>query len=144
MKAIIRTCLALAFATFGLLSHAETAEAAIVQLEKDLAKGGGAITDSVWKISKDLGKKHGTALVAPIMERAKKWKGEEGLAFVPMLALLPRKETVKILERYKAGKDESQKLAAEEFLGEFETPDVIEGVKRYNAEPRAPAIKKSR
>ncbi len=124
--------------------HAETPDEAIIRLETEWSKGSGSFTKEFWKFSSVLGRKHGTAVIAPIMERSKKWKDEEGLIYVPVLALLPRDETVKILEGYKKGNEEKQKVWVKEFLTEFEMKDTKEAVKQFNAEPSNPANSESR
>lgn len=110
-------------------SDSESPDEAIIRLEKEFEKGKGYFTWEFWQFSGELGKKHGTKLIAPIMERSKKWKGEEGLIYVPVLALLPRQETLKVFEEYK--KDEKFKLWIHEFLVEFDASDVKEGVSKY-------------
>ena len=118
---------------------AESPGAAIIRLEKEWGKGNGSFTWEFWKFSGAIGKEHGTNLIAPIMERSKKWKGEEGLIYVPLLALLPREETIKIFRDYENGSDEESKLWVHEFLGEFEMSDTKATVNKYQAEQSSPS-----
>jgi hypothetical protein len=117
----------------SLVVAAETSEEGVVRIEKKWMEDGD-FTQEFWILSDEVAQKHGIAVIDRVMERSKKWQGMEGLIYVPMLALLPRKEAVAKLKEYESGTDESNKLWAGEFLIEFEISDTITMVKKYGAE----------
>lgn len=96
------------------------------------AKAGDQFGADFWKASKILADSEGPAIVHAVMEQAKGWTGEEEMLYWPLMALLPRNETVKLLERYKRSNNKKQQVAAEEILGSFECADVKDGVKLYS------------
>lgn len=90
--------------------------------------------DEYWRASKRLAEERGPIIIHAVLEDSKSWKGEEGLIYLPLVALLPREEAVKLLKQYQNGSDQQLKLWAGEFLIEFDASDVKEAVGKYQAE----------
>jgi hypothetical protein len=82
-----------------------------------------------WKLSKAIAREQGVAVIAPIMARAKDWKDEEALIFVPLVVLLPRDQATKALNHYKNDGKPWERQAADDFLSEFDMSDTQEAVK---------------
>lgn len=113
------------------LSAEETPKDGVARLEAAWKKGTGSFTWDFWLVSGSIAEKHGVTLIPIVMERSKAWQGEEGLIYVPMLALLPRDEAIKTLKEYQEGKDEQLAMWAGEFLTEFDMSDTKEAVAKY-------------
>src|SRR5947207_892370 len=62
--------------------------------------------NTFWHASKRLADERGPEIVHAIMVRGRTWHGEEGLIFVPLVALLPRAPTLKLLKQYEHSKRE--------------------------------------
>ena len=66
------------------------------------------------------------------MVRGRTWQGDEGLIFVPLVALLPRAPTLELLKEHEHSKRESDRIWAREMQTEFEASDVQEAVRKYS------------
>ncbi len=86
------------------------------------------------RASKEIADRHGIALITPVMKRAKEWKGEEGLIYALMIALLPREDATRELKKYQQKEGTPEAIWAGEYLTEFEADDVEEVVKRLRQE----------
>jgi hypothetical protein len=75
-------------------------------------------------LSRDVAKEQGIAVLAPIMVRAKAWKDEECLIFVPLVCFLPRDQATLLLHRYRRQGKPWEQQAATDFLTEFEMSDT--------------------
>jgi len=127
--ALLCGALAAAAPAFG-----ESAEQAIVRLEKHwIEKGDGTFSDDFWHVAVAIADQQGTRVIKLIMRRSRHWKGEEGLIYVPLLACLPRDETIAILKKYQGSKHEMERLFAEEFLVELDMPDTREAVEHFRS-----------
>jgi hypothetical protein len=82
--------------------------------------------------SKRLADERGPEIIHAIMVHGRTWQGEEGLIFVPLVALLPRAPTLKLLKQYEQSKRESDRIWAREFQTEFEASDTQDGVRKYS------------
>ncbi len=104
------------------------------QLEKtffDTQRQGQQFGDRFWRESKRVADRNGPDIIAAIMLRGRKWRGEEGLIFSPLVDLLPRERTLAILRAYQRAGRPSDRVWAREFMIEFEAEDSQEGVRRY-------------
>ena len=133
MKLLYST-ICIVFLAMSAMSAEETPKDGVARLEATWTKGNGSFTWDYWLVSGSIAEKHGLALIPIVMERSKTWKGEEGLIYVPMLALLPRDESTKALKIYQEGKDERLAMWAGEFLTEFDMSDTKEAVEKYKKE----------
>lgn len=88
--------------------------------------------DAFWRASKRLADERGPEIVHAIMVRGRTWEGEEGLIFVPLVALLPRAPTLKLLKQYEHSERESDRVWARELQIEFEADDTQAGVRKYS------------
>jgi len=88
--------------------------------------------DKFWRESKRLADERGPEIIHAIMVRSRTWHGEEGLIFVPLLALLPRARALKLLKQYEHSKRESDRIWAREIQTEFEASDTQEMVRKYS------------
>ena len=88
--------------------------------------------EQFWHASKRLADQRGPAIIHAVMVRSQKWQGEEGLIFVPLVALLPRRPSLQILHQYQRSKLESDRIWSREFIIEFEMSDTMEMVARYS------------
>jgi len=87
--------------------------------------------EKLWRESKAIADRTGPQIIHAVMYRARRWHGEEGLMFVPLIDLLPRGDTVKILKHYEQSTRESDRLYAHEFLIELEARDTKEFIKKF-------------
>src|SRR6266478_10185749 len=116
------------------VAFAETPKSTKEQLKQDLARLDGLMKASMkgppptftvfnkeyWLESKRVAAQTGPRIIPAIMERATTWsQGEEGLLFVPLVAFLERKPTLKLLKEYQHSKRESDRIAAKDFLIEL-------------------------
>ena len=104
------------------------------QLEKTFyatQRRGDQFGDAFWRESKRVADRNGPEIIAAIMMRGRKWRGEEGLIFSPLVDLLPRKRTLAILRAYQRVGHPLDSVWAREFMIEFEAEDSQEGVRRY-------------
>jgi hypothetical protein len=87
-----------------------------------------------WRESKRVADRTGPDIIAAILPYAikQKWSGEEGLIFVPLVAVLPRRQTLAILHAYERSPRESEHILGREYLTELEAEDTQEGVRRYS------------
>ena len=60
------------------------------------------------------------------------WSDEEGLVFVPLLALLPLKSVLNILKHYDKSEVASERFWAAEFRTELDAPGTQEAVQKYS------------
>jgi len=88
--------------------------------------------EQFWAESKRVADRTGPGIVHAIMERSKQWRNEEGLVFVPLVALLPRKPTLELLQYYEGSSQKSHRVWAHEFLIELDSPDVKASVRKLN------------
>jgi len=83
------------------------------------------LDDAFWSLSRRFAKERGPRIIWAVMERSRNWSDNEGLIFVPLLASLPRTETLRILNRYyEKSKVESDRLWAEEFVRDLNSADT--------------------
>lgn len=86
--------------------------------------------DRFWLQSKAVADRTGPPVLHTLLERSLRWQGEQGMVgmiFVPLVALLPRAETIRILQGYVRSTDPRKKWA-HEFLVELDSPDIKESV----------------
>jgi hypothetical protein len=103
------------------------------QLFKRTQAKGQQFGDEFWRASKQLADETGPRMVHVVMQRASTWQGEEGLVFVPLVALLPRKPTLALLHEYEHSKRSSDRLWAKEFLTELlDMDDTKEAVRSFS------------
>ncbi len=88
--------------------------------------------DHFWRESKRVAARNGTDILAAIMVRARKWKDDEYLVFTPLVSLLPRARTLAILHAYEHSSREWESNWSREFMTEFDTDDIQEGVRRFS------------
>ena len=84
-----------------------------------------------WRESKRVADRSGPEIVHAVLPRSHSWEGEEGLIFVPLVALLPREPTLKLLRQYQRSPHELERIWAGEFITEFDMSDTKEGVRRF-------------
>ena len=98
----------------------------------DQAKGD-QFGEHFWRESKRVGDRTGPKVIAAILPYATKrrWTGEEGLIFVPLVATLPRRQTLAVLHAYERSHVEPEHILGREYLTELEAEDTQEGVRRY-------------
>jgi hypothetical protein len=87
-----------------------------------------------WRESKRVADHTGPNIIAAILPYAtkRKWSGEEGVIFVPLVAMLPRQQTLAILRAYERSPREPEHILGREYLTELEAEDTEEGVLRYS------------
>ena len=102
------------------------------RLERMFASSADPLGEPLWRESKRVADRTGPEIVTAVLQRARKWEGEEGLLFVPLVALLPRGLTVKLLRQYQRSPHELERVWAGEFITEFDMSDTTEGVRRYS------------
>jgi hypothetical protein len=95
----------------------------------DPNRGSNNFPREFWKLSKAVAREQGVAVLPPIMARARDWKDEEVLIFVPLVDLLPREQAIKVLNHYKNKGKPWERQAADDFLSEFDMSDTKEAVK---------------
>ena len=90
--------------------------------------------DHFWRESKRVADRTGPNIIAAILPYAtkQKWTGEEGLIFAPLVALLPRSQTLVILRAYQRSPREPERILGREYLTELEAEDTSGGVRRYS------------
>ena len=94
--------------------------------------------ESFWRASQRLANERGPAIINAVMTLSRKWKEEEGLVYVPLVALLPRDEALGVLHRYQHSKRESERVWAGEFIIEFGMSDTKAAVAKYLATHKSP------
>ena len=82
-----------------------------------------------WRESLKVARRTDPGIVHAVMLRSRKWRDEEGLVYVPLLALLPRPAVTKILREWEHSKRELDRVWAHEFFVEFDSDDVKEAVR---------------
>ena len=87
-----------------------------------------------WRESKRVACRSGPEIIAAILPYATKrnWTGPEGLIFVPLVAMLPRQQTLAILKAYQQSPRESERGVGREYLIELEADDTQEAVRRFS------------
>ena len=85
-------------------------------------------------LSKAVALEQGTAIIAPIMMRAKDWKGEEVLIFLAAVAYLPPEKSEPILKHYKKQGQSWERQAADDLLIELDSSDMKEMLKQTRNE----------
>jgi hypothetical protein len=93
------------------------------QLEKAFAANP-QLDDAFRRSSRRVAAERGPGIIRAVMERSRNWSDNEGLIFVPLLASLPRNDSLRILNRYEKSKVESDRLWAGEFLTELDSADT--------------------
>jgi hypothetical protein len=88
--------------------------------------------EQFWRESKRVADQSGPQIIHAVMQRSKKWREEEGLVFVPLVALLPRKPALELLHRYERSSESAYRTWAHEFLIELDSPDVRESVRKFS------------
>ena len=90
--------------------------------------------DQFWRESKRVADRTGPNIIPALLDYTlkKKWTGEEGLIFVPLIALLPRRQTVAILRAYQKSSRQAEHIFGREYLIELEADDVQDGVRRFS------------
>ena len=88
--------------------------------------------EQFWRESKRVADQSGPQIIHAVMQRSKKWHDEEGLVFVPLVALLPRKAALKLLHQYERSSDSASRTWAHEFLIELDAPDTKEMVRKFS------------
>lgn len=83
-----------------------------------------------WRESKKVADEAGPRLIHAVMNRSGGWHGEEGLVFVPVIALLPRKPAARLLREYSHSSEKSKRIWAREYLEEIDAPDVKSTVEK--------------
>lgn len=78
-----------------------------------------------FRASKRLADERGPNIIHAIMERATAWQDMDDLVFVPLVALLPREPTLKLLHQYQHSKRDSDRRWAGEFLTMQWTKDGV-------------------
>jgi hypothetical protein len=107
----------------------------LAQLEKvffDDQRKDDQFGDHFWRESKRVADRDGVDIIPAVAEYCKKWHGEEPLIFVPLVALLPRSQTLGILHELERSGPPSHRGFAHEFLIELDMSDTKEAVKRYS------------
>ncbi|PYL07990.1 MAG: hypothetical protein DME34_05715, partial [Verrucomicrobia bacterium] len=99
-------CLALASAAAGLptpsAEQMHRFARDLAQLEKtffDDQRKDDQFGDHFWRESKRLADRSGLDIIPAVAKYCRKWNGEEPLIFVPLVALLPREQTLAILHQ---------------------------------------------
>ena len=64
-----------------------------------------------------------------IMLRSRKWDGEDGLMYVPLVAFLPRTATMQLLREYEHSRRERERIWAREFIIELEEPGTRKAIR---------------
>ena len=108
---------------------------ALVRVFTETQAHGDQFGETFWRASKRLADERGPAIIDAIMVLSRKWQGEEGLVYVPLVALLPRDKALEVLHRYQHSKRESDKLWAGETIAEFDMEDTKAAVAKYSAHP---------
>ena len=124
--------LAFAMSLSCAIARAETVEQAVARLEKfSIEKTKDPLGDlAFWELSASIAAEQGNQVIAPIMARAETWKGEEALLYTPVLAFLPRQETILNLKKYQAGRSKYARLYAGEFLVELNRSGLQESIEK--------------
>ncbi|MDQ2867373.1 MAG: hypothetical protein M3R59_03020 [Verrucomicrobiota bacterium] len=78
--------------------------------------------EKFWQESKKVADWAGPRILDAVMLRSKQWRGEEGLVFVPLVALLPRGPVLALLHQYERSPVLSCRTWAKEFLIEIDSP----------------------
>ena len=86
--------------------------------------------DQFWRQSKRVADRSGPEIIHAVMHRSRRWRGEEGLIFVPVVALLPRKPALELLRQYK--RSPAYETWAHEFIIELDASDVKESVQHFS------------
>jgi hypothetical protein len=89
--------------------------------------------EQFWRESKRVADQSGPQIIHALMQRSKRWHEEEGLVFVPLVALLPRKPTLDLLHQYERSPDPASRTWAHEFLIELDAPDTKQMVRKFSS-----------
>ncbi len=119
----------LALMAISVPSRAETPKEAVDRVWNaylaDMGKNNAAIFEKNYLLlSRDVAREQRVAVLEPIMLRAKDWKSEECLIFVPLVCFLPRDQSTALLNRYKKEGKPWEQQAATDFLIEFDMDDT--------------------
>jgi len=85
-----------------------------------------------WRESKLVANRNSPAIITALMLRARTWTDEEGLIFVPLVSLLPRKAALDVLRAYEHSPRDSDRAWARDYITEFETDDIKELVQQHS------------
>jgi len=102
------------------------------RLERMFASSRDPLGVPLWRESKRVADRNGPDIVGAVLQRSRKWQGEEGLFFVPLVALLPRQPTLKLLRAYQRSPHELEHVWAGEFITEFDMSDTKKAVRRFS------------
>ena len=107
------------------------------QLEKSFSDTALAdqFSDRFWRASKRVADRNGPDIIAAVMLRGRKWRGEElrhAIIFMPLVHLLRRDRATAILRAYERSGREPDAMLAEEFMTAFDDEEVQETVRRYS------------
>ena len=107
-------------------AKAETPDAAVAHVWKAFfaqPDRGDNFSPAFWKYSKSIAREQGVTVIPAILARAKSWKSEEVLVFVPLVSYLPRERAVPMLEKAKATGTPSEVQGATDLLIELKSLD---------------------
>ena len=82
-----------------------------------------------WRESARVARQASPEIVHAIMLRSRKWRDEEGLLYVPLVAFLPRRPTMKILRHYQRSAWEMERIWAGEFITELDEPGTRKAIR---------------
>ncbi|MDQ6939365.1 MAG: hypothetical protein M3119_04325 [Verrucomicrobiota bacterium] len=88
--------------------------------------------DLFWRESRRVARRTDPGIIHAIMLRSRRWRGEEGLVFVPLIAFLPRAAATKVLRDYEHSKRELDRIWVREFFIELNSDDVKEAVQKLS------------
>lgn len=89
------------------------------------------IKDQWWLMSKKAAAKTGPHVIHALMKQSESWKGEEVLLYVPLVVLLDRAPTLKLIKEYESSKIEAHRTCANDLLAEFDASDTKAARRKY-------------
>ena len=85
-----------------------------------------------WILSKKAAAKTGPHVIRALMKRSESWQGEEVLLYVPLVILLERAPTLKLLHEYLHSKIEAHRICADNLISEMDMPDTLEAYRKFS------------
>ena len=85
--------------------------------------------EKFWRESARVARQTAPDIIHAIMLRSPKWRAEEGLLYVPLVAFLPRGDTMKLLRDYLRSTNEFERIWAREFITELDMPDTQKAIR---------------
>lgn len=85
-----------------------------------------------WILSRKTAAKTGPAMIHALMKRSRSWQGEEVILYIPLVAFLERKATMKLLEDYRHSKVETHRIYAGDLIAELGAADIKEGFRKFS------------